>query len=78
MRPFYFVTWRVKCPGHGCLYPQHLPRSAANGGEITKYELRLVSDALAAVRQWKYKPYFLNGQPVEVETQVTVKFTLNR
>jgi protein TonB len=29
-----------------------------------------------AVRQWKYKPYFLNGEPVEVETQVTVNFKL--
>ena len=29
-----------------------------------------------AVRQWKYRPYFLNGEAVEVETQVTVNFTL--
>jgi protein TonB len=29
-----------------------------------------------AVRQWKYRPYFLNGEPVEVETQITVNFTL--
>jgi protein TonB len=28
------------------------------------------------VRQWKYKPYYLNGQPVEVETQITVNFKL--
>ena len=32
--------------------------------------------AMDAVRQWKYKPYFLNGEPVEVETQVTVNFKL--
>ena len=31
-----------------------------------------------AVRQWKYRPYFLNGEPVEVETQITVNFTLER
>jgi TonB family protein len=36
----------------------------------------LVSAATDAVRQWKYKPYFLNGEPVEVETQVTVNFKL--
>ncbi len=36
----------------------------------------LTSSALEAVRQWKYKPYFLNGEPVEVDTQVTVNFTL--
>jgi TonB family protein len=32
--------------------------------------------ALTAVRQWKYKPYFLNGEPVEVQTQITVNFKL--
>ncbi len=32
--------------------------------------------AMDAVRQWKYKPYYLNGEPVEVETQVTVIFKL--
>ena len=30
--------------------------------------------ALEAVRQWKYRPYYLNGEPVEVETQITVNF----
>ncbi len=32
--------------------------------------------AIEAVKQWKYKPYFLNEIPVNVETQVTVVFTL--
>lgn len=36
----------------------------------------LAGAALDAVRQWRYRPYVLNGQPVEVETQVTVNFTL--
>jgi protein TonB len=36
----------------------------------------LIPSALDAVRQWRYKPYFLNGEPVEVDTQVTVNFTL--
>jgi Gram-negative bacterial TonB protein C-terminal len=34
----------------------------------------LTVPAIAAVKQWRYKPYLLNGQPVEVETQVTVIF----
>jgi periplasmic protein TonB len=34
--------------------------------------------ALEAVRQWKYRPYDLNGEPVEVETQITVNFVLDR
>jgi protein TonB len=36
----------------------------------------LTSAAMEAVKQWKYKPYFLNGEPVEVDTQITVNFTL--
>jgi protein TonB len=38
----------------------------------------LTHAAYDAVRQWKYRPYYLNGEPVEVETQVTVNFILNR
>jgi TonB family protein len=36
----------------------------------------LVSAARDVVPRWRYRPYLLNGQPVEVETQVTVSFTL--
>lgn len=36
----------------------------------------LIPPALDAVRQWRYRPYRLNGQPVEVETQITVRFVL--
>ena len=32
--------------------------------------------ALDAVAQWRYRPYLLNGQPVEVETTINVQFTL--
>jgi protein TonB len=46
--------------------------------------LRLISGhpmlapaAIEAVKQWKYKPYLLNGEPVEVETTVQVNFTLS-
>jgi periplasmic protein TonB len=37
----------------------------------------LAPSALEAVKQWRYKPYFLNGEPVEVETQITVIFSLS-
>lgn len=37
----------------------------------------LINAAMDAVRQWRYKPYILNGSPVEVETQVSVIFNLN-
>jgi protein TonB len=37
----------------------------------------LTNAALEAVKEWKYKPYFLNGEPVEVETTINVNFTLS-
>jgi protein TonB len=51
-------------------------------GHITNLQLvsshpMLVPAAIAAVKQWRYKPYLLNGQPVEVETTITVIFTLS-
>jgi periplasmic protein TonB len=36
----------------------------------------LAKAAVDAVRQWKYRPYLLNSEPVEIETQVTVVFKL--
>jgi protein TonB len=38
----------------------------------------LVDAAAKAVLQWRYRPYYLNNEPVEVETQVTVNFVLAR
>jgi periplasmic protein TonB len=36
----------------------------------------LARAATEAVKQWKYKPYLLNGKPVEIETQISVNFKL--
>jgi len=37
---------------------------------------QLAPAAIDAVKQWKYRPYLLNGSPVEVDTQATINFTL--
>lgn len=37
----------------------------------------LVPSAMDAVKQWVYQPYLLNGQPVEVDTTITVNFSLD-
>ncbi|HXY14830.1 MAG TPA: TonB family protein [Terriglobales bacterium] len=37
----------------------------------------LVSAAREAVRQWRFKPYYENGKPVETQARVTVNFTIN-
>jgi len=36
----------------------------------------LIAAAMEAVRQWRYRPYILNNELVEVETQITVNFSL--
>jgi len=37
----------------------------------------LSAAAIEAVRQWRYRPYLLNGEPIEVETEITVNFLLS-
>jgi len=51
-------------------------------GLITNLQLisghaMLAPAAIEAVKQWRYKPYLLNGEPVAVETQVIVNFSLS-
>jgi protein TonB len=38
----------------------------------------LAQAAIDAVKQWRYKPYLLNGEPVEVDCHITINFTLSR
>ena len=50
-------------------------------GSITAVKLLsgdsvLSQAAINAVKQWKYKPYYLDDQPVAIQTQITVKFKL--
>ena len=37
----------------------------------------LSSAAQEAVKQWRFKPYLQNGQPVETEAKITVNFTIS-
>jgi protein TonB len=37
----------------------------------------LAQAAIDAVKQWRYKPYLLNGEPVEVASRITINFTLS-
>ena len=50
-------------------------------GSITSVKLLsgdsiLAQAAITAVKQWKYKPYYLGDQPVAIQTQITMKFKL--
>src|SRR4029077_7967224 len=56
-----------------------LPALIDKGGNIQHLQVvsghpLLVPAAIEAVKQWRYKPFLLSGQPVEVETTVTVSF----
>ena len=58
--------------------------SAIIGKDGTIQQARVVSGhpmlaqaALEAVKQWRYKPYFLNGEPVDVDTTINVNFSLS-
>jgi len=67
----------------------HIEGTVALAATISKagaiVNLRVVSGpamlqqaALDAVKTWIYRPYLLNGDPVEVETTVNVVFTMTR
>jgi protein TonB len=37
-----------------------------------------LNSAIEAVQQWRYRPTILNGQPVEIDTYITVVYTMQR
>jgi TonB family protein len=45
--------------------------------EVLSGDPLFIRDALDAVRQWRYRPTLLGGEPVEVETFITVNFRLS-
>lgn len=75
------------------VYPEEAKKSKIQGsvvlktivnrdGDVQRVELisghpDLVQAAIDAVQQWKYRPFRLNGQPVEVESQVKINFVFS-
>jgi TonB family protein len=58
-----------------------LQATISKTGDISKVKVLsgdglLAKAASDAVKQWKYKPYLLNGEPVEIQTEVTINFKL--
>jgi protein TonB len=58
-----------------------LQATVSKDGAITHIKVlsgnpQLQKAATDAVKQWKYKPYLLNGEPVEIQTQITVNFKM--
>lgn len=79
VQPVYpFLAKQVRVQGEVLL-------RARIGQDGSIQELRVVSGhpmlinaAMDAVRQWKYRPYILNGSAIDVETQITVRFNLGQ
>jgi TonB family protein len=45
--------------------------------KVLRGDAILAHAAVEAVRQWRYKPYYLDGQPVEIQTEITINFKAN-
>ncbi len=45
--------------------------------EVISGDPFFIQSALAAVREWRYRPTILNGRPIEVDTHITVIYTLS-
>ena len=46
--------------------------------EVISGDPLLIQSALAAVREWRYRPTILDGQPIEVDTYITVIYRLSQ
>jgi protein TonB len=46
--------------------------------EVVSGPEELRASALDAVKEWKYQPYLLNGEPVEIETTITVNYSVGK
>ena len=78
VQPDYPVLARqVRVQGRVVLRAMISREGAIENLQVLSGSPMLVQAAVDAVRQWRYRPYVLNGEPVEVETQVTVNFVLS-
>ena len=46
--------------------------------DVVSGPMELVQSTVEAVKQWRYQPTLLNGEPVEVDTTIDVVFSLNQ
>jgi len=53
------------------------PEGRIESLEVISGDPLLIQSALAAVREWRYRPTILNGRPIEVDTHITVIYTLS-
>jgi len=53
------------------------PTGTIESLEVISGDPFFIQSALAAVREWRYRPTILNGRPIEVDTHITVIYTLS-
>jgi TonB family protein len=51
------------------------PRGDVERLELVEGPIELATSAVTAIRQWKYRPYLLNGEPVAVTTPITISYS---
>lgn len=54
------------------------PQGTVEDLKVVSGPKELRQSALDAVRQWTYKPFLLNGQPIEVKTTINVIYSLTK
>jgi len=78
VKPVYPPLARqARIQGQVVLHAQINKDGVIEGLTLVSGHPMLAPAAIDAVKQWRYKPYLLNGEPVEVDTEVMVNFTLS-
>ena len=68
---------QARIQGHVLLQAEISKEGTIQNLQLISGHPMLAPAAIEAVKQWRYKPYLLNGEPVAVETQVDVVFSLS-
>jgi protein TonB len=67
---------QARIQGHVLLQAEISKEGLIQNLQLISGHPMLAPAAIEAVKQWRYRPYLLNGEPVAVETQVDVNFSL--
>ncbi len=79
VEPVYpMIAKRARVQGTVKLHAIISAQGTVESLQVVEGHAMLVTAAMDAVKQWRYKPYMLSGQPVEVETTVFVNFHIDR
>jgi protein TonB len=54
------------------------PSGTIESLEVISGDPLFIQSALSAVREWRYRPTILSGHPIEIDTHITVIYTLSR